>query len=194
MALLISLPKWPWATQRILLYLWEHWAHSHRKFNKIQPEVAELQLAKWKGVVKSGLAHPLQTSFLRKLWFIVSSPGSSHYTPAKPSRALSFISQFYGMTGVCEVRGKLNKLKNLVGSSDCILQKEKRKCLGIAFLHREDRMGPQKTRTARWPLERKACKILQRKLKCDSCQVTPHEPAFSHQHFRPCDIKKKWKC
>lgn len=54
-------------------------------------------------------------------------------------------------------------------------------------------MCPQKATTARWPLERdrKVCKILQRKLKCDPCQVTLHEPVFSHQHFRPCDTQKK---
>lgn len=94
-----------------------------------------------------------KTPFLRNLWFIVSSPGSSHYTLAKPSRALSFISQFYSMTGVCKVRSQWNKLKKFDGILWLHLAKEKRKCLGISFPLREDHMGAQKATTARWPLE-----------------------------------------
>lgn len=85
-------------------------------------------------MVKSELAVSFKTPFLRKLCFIVSIPGSSHYTPAKPSRALSFISQFYGMTGVWKIRSQLNKLKHLMESSVCILRKKKGNALGYLFL------------------------------------------------------------
>lgn len=41
--------------------------------------------------------------------------------------------------------------------------------------------------------ERKACEVLWRKLECDSCQVTPHEPVCSYQRFGPWDIWNKVK-
>lgn len=58
------------------------------------------------------------------------------------------------MTGVCKIRSQLNKLKNLIDSSVCILQKNKGNALGYLFLTGGDHIGLQKATTSRWPLER----------------------------------------